>query len=176
MKKINSVIMTISDSVFCGHRKDDGGFYLKELLEERGFSVIDKVLLPDNLRAIEESLIEYSNRKDINLIITIGGTGFSPQDVTPDATLEVVDEQINNIEEGIREHHISFFKRHLSRSVAGIRNKTLIVNFPSSRTSIKETIDRIEDTIIEDLEKYGKIVSFPEKLMIKKNISRFNEN
>ena len=109
-------------------------------------------ILPDEKKQIKEKLIEYSSRVD--LILTTGGTGLSPRDVTPEATLEIIDRQIPGIAEAMRAEGLTITKRAmLSRAVAGIRGSSLIVNLPGSPKAVKESLSIIIDVIPHAIQK-----------------------
>ena len=142
--KYNVVIITVSDRSFTGEREDLAGPLLEEIMSEEGYSVVDKSIVPDELDQIENKLIEYSDNEDIALILTTGGTGFSPRDITPEATINVCERLTPGIPEAMRSYSAHFTNRtYLSRSAAGIRKKTLIVNLPGSPKSIRENLDGI---------------------------------
>ena len=121
---------------------------LKELLEEKGYRMVESLLLPDEQSQIEEELIRLSDQRDVNLIVTTGGTGFSPRDCTPEATLAVATRNAPGISEAIRLYSMAITKRAmLSRGVSVIRGKTLIVNLPGSPKAVKESMDCIVDQL-----------------------------
>ncbi|MBS5959309.1 MAG: MogA/MoaB family molybdenum cofactor biosynthesis protein, partial [Clostridiales bacterium] len=133
---------------FAGQREDRSGLLLKELLEEKGYRMVESLLLPDEQSQIEEELIRLSDQRDVNLIVTTGGTGFSPRDCTPEATLAVATRNAPGISEAIRLYSMAITKRAmLSRGVSVIRGKTLIVNLPGSPKAVKESMDCIVDQL-----------------------------
>ncbi len=139
---IKAVVVTASDS---RHRDDDiSGATLVGLLMDLGAEVVERRIVSDDLHSIEALLTEMSDRDDVNLILTTGGTGFSPRDNTPEATLAVVERETPGIAEAIRrESEKKTPRAMLSRGVAGIRGNTLIINFPGSPKAATECFDII---------------------------------
>lgn len=136
-------ILTVSDRSYQGEREDLAGPELKRILENNGYKVADISVVPDEMDKIKEALINYA-KSDIPLVVTTGGTGFSPRDITPEATIQVCDRLTPGIPEAMRKYSSHFTNRaYLSRSAAGIRDKTLIVNLPGSPKSLKENLDGI---------------------------------
>ncbi len=123
-----------------------------EIVKRIGASVEHYEILPDEKELIKEKLIDYSMKVD--LIITTGGTGLSPRDVTPDATLQVIDREIPGIAEAMRMEGLRKTNRAmLSRAVAGVRGNALIINLPGSPKAIKEGLEAILDVIPHAVEK-----------------------
>jgi molybdenum cofactor synthesis domain-containing protein len=122
--------VTVSDGVFSSEREDRSGDVLAELLGEDGYDVLRRVV-PDEADVIADAIVELAN--DVALILTTGGTGVASRDVTPEATLDVIDRDVPGIAEAIRADSISRTPHALlSRGVAGIRGGTLVVNLPGS--------------------------------------------
>ena len=129
-RTIPAAVVTVSDGVFSGEREDRSGDVLAELLDEDGYDVLRRVV-PDEADAIADAIVELAN--DVPLIITTGGTGVASRDVTPEATLDVIDRDVPGIAEAIRVDSISRTPHALlSRGIAGIRGGTLVVNLPGS--------------------------------------------
>lgn len=146
--RLTAAVITLSDSGFAGKREDRSGLLLKELLEEKGYHMVESLLLPDEQSQIEEELIRLSDQREVNLIVTTGGTGFSPRDCTPEATLAVATRNAPGIAEAMRLYSMAITKRAmLSRGVSVIRGKTLIVNLPGSPKAVKESMDCIVDQL-----------------------------
>ena len=144
MTLIRCAVLTISDRSFRGERPDTGGPGLVRILGGKGWPVVITGLVPDDQTAIENILIEWSGRGDIDLILTTGGTGFSPRDVTPEATRKVVTRPTPGLTEAMRT--ASLLKTPhamLSRAEAGIRGETLIVNLPGNPTAAEENFQTI---------------------------------
>ena len=136
-----AAILTISDKGFKGEREDRSGPELKEILGKAGFSIANFEVLPDDQQLIEQRLRHLSDTSRLDLVVTTGGTGVSPQDVTPDATLAVVDRQVPGMAEAMRLASLAKTPHAmLSRAVAGIRGRTLIVNLPGSVKGARENM------------------------------------
>jgi len=149
---ITVAILTLSDKGSRGEREDLGGPAIKEIIRTINADVRYYEIIPDEKELIKAKLIEYSN--SVDLIITTGGTGLSPRDVTPDATREVIDREIPGIAETMRMEGLGKTKRAmLSRAVAGVRGKTLIINLPGSPKAVKEGLGAIMDVIPHAVEK-----------------------
>lgn len=141
---MNVGIITASDKGFRGERTDESGAHIKERILELKGQIIAYEIVPDEQKSIEDKLIEMSDRADIHLILTTGGTGLTPRDVTPEATLAVIEKQVPGIPEAMRAKSLEITNRAmLSRSMAGIRNATLIVNLPGSKKAVSECLDVI---------------------------------
>ncbi|MFR5265022.1 molybdenum cofactor biosynthesis protein B [Clostridium sp.] len=137
-------IITSSDKGYAGEREDGSGKVIKEIAEANGFKVESYVIVPDEKEMLKEQFIKMSDELGVNLILSTGGTGFAPRDVTPEATKEIIDREAPGIAEAIRMYSLSITKRAmLSRAVSGIRKKTLIVNLPGSPKACKEALDYV---------------------------------
>ncbi|MFD3155796.1 molybdenum cofactor biosynthesis protein B [Haloimpatiens sp. FM7330] len=146
-------IITASDKGYAHERVDESGKVIKEIVEKNGYSVAKYLVLPDDEAMLSKEMIYMSDEMKVNLILTTGGTGFSERDVTPEATLKVVDKLAPGIVEAIRHYSLSITKRAmLSRAVSGIRNKTLIINLPGSPKAVRESLEYIIDTLQHGLE------------------------
>jgi molybdenum cofactor synthesis domain-containing protein len=149
---ITVAIITLSDKGSRGEREDLSGPAIREIIKKIGASVEHYEIIPDEKELIKEKLIDYSRKVD--LILTTGGTGLSPRDVTPDATLEVIDRQIPGIAEAMRMEGLKKTDRAmLSRAVAGVRGSALIINLPGSPKAIREGLEVIVDIIPHAVEK-----------------------
>ena len=131
--------INVSDKASRGERTDTSGHAVKKILEEAGFAVVYTSVVPDEAEQIQAELISCADDKRISLIMTTGGTGFSPRDVTPEATLAVMERETRGIPEAMRWASLQITPRGcLSRSAAGIRGGSLIVNLPGSEKAPKE--------------------------------------
>jgi len=149
---ITVAILTVSDKGSKGEREDVCGPLIADILKLIGANLRSYEILPDEKDLIKKKLIEYCGKVD--LILTTGGTGLTPRDVTPDATLEVIDREISGITELIRSEGFKKTKRAaLSRAVAGIRGNTLIINLPGSPKAVRENLEIIIDVIPHAVEK-----------------------
>lgn len=136
---LRAAVMTLSDKGFAGERVDMSGPRAAQLLSEAGYDVEEQVLLPDAQKKIERELIRLADSRQVDLIITTGGTGFSLRDVTPEATLAVATRTASGIAEAIRAESLKITPRAmLSRGASVLRNKTLIVNLPGSTKAVEE--------------------------------------
>lgn len=143
-----AAVITLSDKGAAGEREDKSGPAIVERLTDSGYVVTEALLLPDDKAALKQELMRLSDQRQLDLILTTGGTGFSPQDITPEATLEVADRQAPGIAEAIRAESLKITKHAmLSRAVAVIRGKTLIINLPGSPKACMESMDVFMDAI-----------------------------
>lgn len=145
---IRTAVLTISDKGSRGERKDLSGPVLKEMMENIGAEIVYEEIIADEKEEIKEALIKISDPKKADLILTTGGTGFAARDITPEATLEVLEKEVPGIPEKIRADTISITPQAtLSRARAGIRGKTLIINFPGSPKAVRECLESVIDII-----------------------------
>lgn len=146
-------IITSSDKGSVGEREDKSGELIKDIVTHNGYEVIRYIVLPDEKEELEKEMIYMSDELCVDLILTTGGTGFSKRDVTPEATLSVVNRLAPGISEAMRYYSLTITKRAmLSRGVSGIRNNTLIVNMPGSPKAVKESLEYIIDSLHHGLE------------------------
>ena len=139
-------VITLSDSGYAGKRADLSGPAIQEMVEERGWTVVQTTLLPDGREMLERELRRLCDGGLADLILTTGGTGFSPTDVTPEATMAVV-------ERPTRYYSLQITPRAmLSRAAAGIRGRTLIVNLPGSPKAVRECLQAILPALDHGLE------------------------
>ncbi len=137
-------VITSSDSGYAGLRKDLSGPCVQEIAKKFGAKVVYTKLLPDDQEQLEEELKYICDYNIAELLLTTGGTGFSPRDVMPEATLAVIERMVPGIPEAMRVYSMQFTKRAmLSRATAGIRKKTLIVNLPGSPKAVRECLGYI---------------------------------
>ena len=136
-------VITVSDRGFRGEREDASGPLVRQLLEAAGYAVDAVALVPDEEDAIRRALLDAA-AADVALAVTTGGTGFAPRDVTPEATLDVVERLAPGIPEAMRARSMQVTDRAmLTRAVAGIRNSTLIINLPGSPKAVRECLEVI---------------------------------
>jgi len=137
-----AAVITISDKGSRGERIDKSGPVLVEGLKASGFDIVHTCIIPDEQPLIQDTLIELSERLEVNLVLTTGGTGFSPRDITPEATEAVIERRTPGLTELARLESLKITpKAALSRATAGIRKKTLIVNMPGSPKAAKEHLE-----------------------------------
>jgi molybdenum cofactor synthesis domain-containing protein len=140
MTQIRAVVITASDACSRGERADASGEALVHLLSEIGAEVIAKEIVSDDLDPLIEKLRSYADRDDVNLVITTGGTGFSPRDNTPEATLAVIERAAPGLSEAMRMETLKHTPMAMiSRGVCGIRSGALIVNLPGSPKGVRES-------------------------------------
>ena len=139
MVRIRLAVVTISDAASRGERTDQSGEAIAEWASERGHVLMDRVLISDDADAIRRPLEELAGRGDVDLVLTTGGTGFTARDNTPEATRSVLEREAPGVAEALRsEGARSTPMAWLSRGVAGIRGRTLIVNFPGSTGGVRD--------------------------------------
>ncbi|HAH20122.1 MAG: molybdenum cofactor biosynthesis protein [Omnitrophica WOR_2 bacterium GWF2_43_52] len=146
-------ILTISDRCSRGEREDISGKLIQELIAGLALEIARYEIIPDEPEVIKARLIEYCDTLKVDLVLTTGGTGFTPRDNTPEATLAVIDREVPGIPEVMRLECLKFSRRSmLSRAVAGIRKRTLIINLPGSAKAVQESLEVILDTLIHALD------------------------
>lgn len=148
-----TAIVCMSDKGAKGEREDLSTIVIEKILIENNYEVVKKILIPDEFQLIKETLKNICDNNEVDLILTTGGTGFSKRDVTPEATLEIVDKTVPGIPEAIRAYSMTITKRAmLSRAAAGIRKNTLIINMPGSPKAVEESLSFIMDSLTHGLE------------------------
>ena len=148
-----AAVITVSDKGYIGQREDTSGPNLCRILKEKGYELVYTGLVPDDSEMIQAELIKCCDELKVNLILTTGGTGFSPRDITPEATMAVVERPTPGIPEAMRAESMRITpKGCLSRSAAGIRKGTLIINLPGSKKASQENILAVIDAVGHGLE------------------------
>ncbi|MDO5377450.1 MAG: molybdopterin-binding protein [Clostridia bacterium] len=143
-----AAVITLSDKGARGEREDKSGPAIAERLKAAGYDVVEQILLADEPSALKAQLIRLCDQRQLDLILTTGGTGFSPRDNTPEATIAVATRLAPGIAEAIRAESLKITKHAmLSRSASVIRGKTLIINLPGSPKACMESMDVFMDTI-----------------------------
>ncbi|MCQ2373649.1 MAG: molybdopterin-binding protein [Phascolarctobacterium sp.] len=141
---MRAAVMTLSDKGFRGERIDTSGPRAVELLQQAGYEIVETVLLPDEQKLIEKELKRLADQRQVDLIITTGGTGMSIRDCTPEATLAVATRNVPGIAEAIRAGSMQITKRAmLGRGASVLRNNTLIVNLPGSKKAVEESLELV---------------------------------
>lgn len=142
MTQARYAILTISDKGSRGEREDRSGQVIREIVAGLGAEVAAYAIVPDDRAQIQEKLIDWADRLRVDVVLTTGGTGLAPRDVTPTSTLEIVDYQVPGIPEAMRAEGLKKTPNAmLSRMVAGVRGSTLIVNLPGSPRAVQECLD-----------------------------------
>jgi len=135
-------IITLSDRVAAGAREDESGTTIRTMLASLSSLVISQSVLPDDAKQLAGKLVALADKEHADLILTTGGTGLGPHDVTPEATLSVIDKRVLGIEETLRATGVAKTPfAMLSRAVAGVRGRTLIVNLPGSPKAVRENLE-----------------------------------
>ena len=148
-----AAVITVSDKGYLGQREDTSSPNLVRILQENGFDVTYTSIIPDDREMIKEELCKCADTLGIALVLTTGGTGFSPRDITPEATMEVVERPTPGIPEAMRAESMRITpKGCLSRSAAGIRRRSLIINLPGSKKASQENILAVIDPVAHGLD------------------------
>jgi len=135
-------ILVASDKGSRGERVDRSGEVIREMMEENGYHVVEKLVVPDDMMEIKEAMIHMADELKCHVILSTGGTGFSPRDVTPEATIAVIERETPGIPEAMRQASLAITpKAMLSRGRAGIRGESLIINLPGSPKAVKENLE-----------------------------------
>ena len=144
----STAVITLSDKAFAGEREDLSGPAVEKILRESEekehirFDIKETLLLPDGEEGLKKQLIRLADQRQLDLILTTGGTGFSPRDITPEATMDVAERNAPGIAEGLRAYSMQFTKRAmLGRGVSVIRKGTLIINLPGSVKAVTESME-----------------------------------
>ena len=146
--KIRVGILTVSDRSWRGERDDASGPVLVEMAEKNAWSVVETLVVPDEIDTLRDTLVMWADSGDMDLILTTGGTGFAPRDITPEATRMMVDKLTPGLSEAMRAESLKITPHAmLSRSVAGIRGRVLIVNLPGSPKAARENLAVIEPVL-----------------------------
>ena len=141
---IRTAILTISDACSKGKRADTSGRTIEEMLPEDTFEVCEKIIIPDDYETITKTLRRFSDEQNMQIVLTTGGTGLGPRDVTPEATRAVCDRRVPGFAEIIRsESYKKTPNAVLSRGVSAMRDKTLIINLPGSPKAVRECMEII---------------------------------
>lgn len=139
---IRVAVLTVSDGVHAGAREDRSGELVVSWCEEAGFRVAERAVVPDERSDIVRHLVSWSDKDSCDLVVTTGGTGLGPRDVTPEATLAILERDAPGIAEAIRSRGREATPyAALGRGVAGVRRRTLIVNLPGSPSGVRDGLD-----------------------------------
>lgn len=151
MKRV--AIITSSDSGYRGEREDLSGKVIREIVEANGYQVVHMEILPDEPQMLSDEMMKIADQNTAELILTTGGTGFSPRDCMPEATKAVIEREVPGIPEAMRAYSAQYTKRAmLSRAAAGIRKSTLIINLPGSPKAVRECLEFIISELMHGIE------------------------
>jgi len=151
---ITGGVITVSDKGSRGEREDISGREVIRMLVDLDIRVADYEIVPDEKEIIKGKLIEYTDTRNLDLVITTGGTGVSPRDVTPDATLEVIEKELPGMAEAMRRESMNKTPHAMiSRAVAGIRGQSLVINLPGSPKGARENLAVILPALKHTIEK-----------------------
>lgn len=151
--KFTAGIITASDKGSRGEREDLSGAAVKELLTENGYRVVSMKILPDDEDLLYEEMVRLCDCENVDVVFTTGGTGFSPRDNTPEATLRAATKNAPGIAEAMRAYSLSITPRAmLSRAVSVMRNRSLIINLPGSPKAVKECLGYILPSLEHGIE------------------------
>ena len=144
----HAAVLTVSDRVSRGERPDEGGPLVAELLKNAGYEMVRTDVVPDEQAQIETALRQMADNGNIQLLVTTGGTGFAPRDVTPEATRAVLHREIPAIPQAMLYASLAITPRAmLSRATAGTRGSCLIINLPGSEKAARENLGAVLDTL-----------------------------
>ena len=143
-ERYTCAVLTISDKGSRGEREDTAGPLLQKILQENGFQPLAYTVVPDESEVIQEMLCEWTDRQLIDLVVTAGGTGLSPRDITPEATRPLLDREVPGIAEAMRWASLQKTPHAmLSRGIAGVRRLSLIINLPGSAKAARENLEAV---------------------------------
>jgi len=149
-------VLTISDKGSQGKRKDESGETAARILEKQGFPLLKRKVVPDDIGQITDTLIEWIDKDDLSLIVTSGGTGLSPTDITPQAMMEVIDYQVPGFTEAMRAKSLEKTPHAmLSRAIAGVRGSCLIINLPGSPGGVRDNLTVVLPALEHAISKLG---------------------
>jgi len=155
-KKFPTGVLTISDKGSQGKRVDESGKTAVSLLQGEGFSVVQTKIVPDDRQRIAKTLAEWVDKDCLSLIVTSGGTGLSPSDVTPQAMKEVIDFEVPGMAEAMRAESLKKTPHAMiSRAMVGVRKRCLIINLPGSPGGVKDNLSVVLPALKHALEKLG---------------------
>lgn len=153
MNPFKIAVLTSSDRCSRGESQDASGPLVSELVKTIGGVTVARDVVPDEIAAIKAKLLHYCDELKVDIVLTTGGTGFSGRDVTPEATLQVVERVIPGLPEQMRAEGLKKTKKAcLSRGVAGIRKNTIVINLPGSPKAVRESLEAVLDLIPHSLE------------------------
>ena len=147
-------VLTISDKGSEGKREDESGQIAARILEKEGYTIVRRKVIPDNRRQIADTLVEWADKDSLSLIVTSGGTGLSPTDVTPQAMKDVIEYEVPGFAEAMRAESLKKTPHAmLSRAMAGVRRKCLIINLPGSPGGVRDNLSVVLPALKHGLSK-----------------------
>ena len=151
--QVRAGVLVLSDLASKGQRQDLSGIAIKERLEAMRIAVVDYMILPDDQKIIEEHLVRLCEKLALDIVLTTGGTGLGPRDVTSEATRNIIQRELPGVEEFLRSHGQERTRyAMLGRGVAGVRGKTVIVNLPGSVGGVNDSLDILFPWLLHSLE------------------------
>ena len=153
MSKHRYAILTVSDKGSRGEREDRGGPVIQQVVAQLGGEVAAYEIVPDEKARIQEKIVAWADDLGVDVVLTTGGTGLAPRDVTPTATLELLDYEVPGLPEAMRAESLKKTPNAmLSRMAAGVRGRTLVVNLPGSPRAVQECLDVIRPALSHAVE------------------------
>jgi molybdopterin adenylyltransferase len=147
-------VLTVSDSAARGNRRDESGPVIRHMLQQHGYNVLLHKTVPDEVQDVRDILIKWIDNNSLDVIITTGGTGLSPRDITPEATKSIIERDVPGIAEAVRIRGLDSTPRAmLSRGVAGVQGKALIINLPGSPSAVVQAMEVILPVLKHALDK-----------------------
>lgn len=155
-KPLRAAVLVLSDSIAAGKNEDISGKLIEERLKLLEVEVVEYRILPDDLEEIKKNLIHYADESKLDLVLTTGGTGIGPRDVTPEATQQVIEREVEGVVEALRQYgqERTPFSM-LSRGKAGVRGKTMIVNLPGSQKGVSDALDILFPSLLHAFKMIG---------------------
>lgn len=155
-KPLRAAVLVLSDSIAAGKNEDISGKLIEEKLKLLEVEVVEYRILPDDLEEIKKNLIRYADENKLDLVLTTGGTGIGPRDVTPEATQQVIEREVEGVVEALRQYgqERTPFSM-LSRGKAGVRGKTMIVNLPGSQKGVSDALDILFPSLLHAFKMIG---------------------
>lgn len=145
-------ILCASDRCSKGECEDKSGVLIKEIMSDTA-QIVEYVVVPDDEKEVANTLIRFCDELKVDVVLTTGGTGLAPRDVTPEATKSVIEREVPGIPQAIREYSLKITDRAmLSRAVSGIRKSTLIINLPGSPKAVRESLEIVKPVLAHAVE------------------------